>query len=306
MTGGDSAGQLSEENTAKLVARDDILKNLLNVTVRDHGNSKIVSKHHFHDALLEEEDIEEDDRKAAKNDSTRTKQESARSPMDRKSPRKHTESANGKGVFLGRMGAATPKASDTLPPTKKNSSSGCPPRILPPAAAKKSQVVRGAPEASPCGSSFASRNSGADSTSDPEASCGGTKRLRTKRKLEMENVGPNSSSPPSKKRAKDIQKKSTPIREVSDKKKRKLHLSIYSDEETLSPPSIRTKRSVEGASIMEEKIVIRAGSRKKLVVPILDESKQSPKRKTKKKSSLFAKRLLPKGLRGDLSRKKKH
>jgi hypothetical protein len=41
-------------------------------------------------------------------------------------------------------------------------------------------------------------------------------------------------------------------------------------------------------------------------VPILDESKQSPKRKTKKKSSLFAKRLPPKELRGDLSRKKKH
>jgi hypothetical protein len=57
---------------------------------------------------------------------------------------------------------------------------------------------------------------------------------------------------------------------------------------------------------MEEKIVIRAGSRKKRVVPILDESKQSPKRKTKKKSSLFAKRLPPKELRGDLSRKKKH
>jgi hypothetical protein len=302
MTGGDSAGQLSEENTAKLVARDDILKNLLNViSVRDHGNSKIVSKHHFDDALLEEKDIEEDDKKAAKNDSTRTKQESARSPVARKSPLKHSESANGKGVSLGRMGAANPKVSDTLPQTKKNSSSGCPPRILPPAAAKKPQMVRGAPEASPCGSSFASRNSGADSTSDPEASSGGSKtlrsseRLRTKRKLEMENVGPYSSSPPSKQRAKEIQKKATPIREASDKKKRKLRLSIYSDEETLSPPSIRTKRSVDGASIMEEKIVIRTGSRKKLVAPILDESKQSPKRKTKKKSSLFAKRLLPKG-----------
>lgn len=54
----DSNTSLSKEKTEKLIARDEILLKLLEVKAKDR-DAKIVSKHYFHDALLEEKDIED-------------------------------------------------------------------------------------------------------------------------------------------------------------------------------------------------------------------------------------------------------
>jgi hypothetical protein len=48
-----SGGGMSEEETKKLVERDDILKDLLEIKMNDKS---IVTKHYFHEALLTEKD----------------------------------------------------------------------------------------------------------------------------------------------------------------------------------------------------------------------------------------------------------
>jgi hypothetical protein len=55
---GASTTKLSKKKTAKLVAKDEILKGLLKVLANE-TNSSAISKHYFHDALLEEKEIEE-------------------------------------------------------------------------------------------------------------------------------------------------------------------------------------------------------------------------------------------------------
>lgn len=48
----------SQENSAKLVANDPMLGKLLKVKASDQQSSSVISKHHFHDALLAETEAE--------------------------------------------------------------------------------------------------------------------------------------------------------------------------------------------------------------------------------------------------------
>jgi hypothetical protein len=56
----DSGGEISEEKTELLVARDAVLQGLLKVSAKEKKSS-VISKYYFHDALLEEKDLEEKD-----------------------------------------------------------------------------------------------------------------------------------------------------------------------------------------------------------------------------------------------------
>jgi hypothetical protein len=55
---GDSRTKLSKEKADKLVARDEILKGLLGLMANE-TNSTAISKHYFHDSLLEEKERED-------------------------------------------------------------------------------------------------------------------------------------------------------------------------------------------------------------------------------------------------------